>query len=242
MKAYIIEEGKLKNQILTALKTGGAAAAGIANLSDAANALKLHADPRLHRFSRAVSFFVPFPRSVIDELLDGPSHTYLHYYRAVNTLVDDLSLKLSSILEVNGFEAFPVPSSQRTGKQRLDSIFPHRIAGYLAGLGWIGKSGCLVNEIFGPRLRLGTVLTNAHLPPDSPVADCCGSCTACTEACPANAIKGIPFSPNTHVSERLQAELCDSYQNDVRDRFGKRVCGLCLAACPFGRLNSKHGQ
>ncbi len=216
------------------LLDGGALVTGTADLVLAKKAMELYSDQRLTVFPRAVSFAVPFPRSVIDELPHGPSHTYLYYYRAVNTLIDELSLRVTAFLEYRGYQAFPVPSSQRTGKHRLDSIFPHRLAAYLAGLGWLGKSGCLVNEKVGPRLRLGTVLTDAMLPPDSPAAVRCGDCTACTDACPAGAIKGKLFSVDTPFSERLDPDLCDKYQNKVRDSFGKRVCGLCLAACPFG--------
>jgi len=234
---------QLKNEIIRLLTAGGAALAGIADLAAAEEAMAAHADIRLKRFTRAVSFIIPFPRSVIAELAEGPSLTYLHYYRAVNTLIDDLSLRLTSYLERNGYEAFPVPSSQRTGKNRLDSIFPHRIAAYLAGLGWIGKSGCLVNETYGPRLRLGTVLTDAPLPPDHPVEGRCGECNACKEACPAGAIKGRLFAPDVPLSERLEPDRCDKYQNEVRDRFGKRVCGLCLACCPYGRPSKPgHGK
>ncbi|MDW7651497.1 MAG: epoxyqueuosine reductase [Bacillota bacterium] len=233
---------KLKQEMLDVLKNNGAADAGVADLALAAAAMDVHVDPRLRRFSRAISFIIPFPRSVIEELLEGPSLTYLHYYRAVNTLIDDLSIRLTAILEARGYEAFPVPSSQRTGKHRLDSIFPHRVAGYLAGMGWVGKSGCLVNETFGPRVRLGTVLTNAPLPPDGPPEIRCGECMLCTEACPAGAIKGKLFDPDIPLPERLEPQLCDSYQNEVRDRFGKRVCGLCLAACPFGKPHLESGD
>jgi epoxyqueuosine reductase len=225
----------LKEELLQMLLDGGAIQAGVADLTVARLAMEAHADPRLLRFKRAISFAISFPRSVIAELADGPSLTYLHYYRTVNTLIDDLSLRLTTRLEQKGFEAFPIPSSQRTGKHNLASIFPHRIAGHLAGIGWIGKSGCLVNIKVGPRLRLGTVLTSAMLPPDSPAEVLCGSCTACREACPAGAIKGRLFGVDVPLEKRLIPELCDQYQNKVRDHFGKRVCGLCLDACPFGK-------
>ena len=229
------EMQEFKEKLLTTLINAGAGAAGIADLTAAENALQLHADPRLSRFQRAISFIIPFPRSVIEELQEGPSNTYLHYYRAVNTLIDDLSIRLSAMLEVRGYETFPVPSSQRTGTHRLDSIFPHRIAAYLAGIGWIGKSGCLVTQTFGPRVRLGTVLTSLQLPPDKPLDLNCGNCDLCMKTCPVQAIKGVAFTPETPLAERLKPELCDQYHNKVRDRFGKRDCGLCLAACPHGK-------
>ncbi len=230
---------KLKKTLLTALIDAGAVAAGIADLTAAEKAIQLHADPRLARFQRAISFVVPFPRSIIEELLEGPSNTYLHYYRAVNTLIDDLSIRLSAMLELRGYETFPVPSSQRTGTERLNSIFPHRIAAYLAGIGWIGKSGCLITQRYGPRIRLGTVLTSAPLQVDKPLDISCGKCNLCMQTCPAQAIKGVTFTPDTPLTERFKPELCDQYQNKVRDRFGKRVCGLCLAACPSGKPTLK---
>ena len=204
----------------------------------------MFADLRLKRFVRAVSFLVPFPRSVVAELLEGPSLTYLYYYRVLNTRIDDLALQITTLLESKGFSAFPIPSSQRTGKHKLESIFPHRLAARLAGLGWIGKSGCLVNKTYGPRLRLGTVLCDAPLPPDREHEILCDECTACTLACPSGAIKGRLFLPEMPLYERLVPELCDSYLDRVRDRFGKRICGLCLAACPVGKPGSEleHGQ
>lgn len=229
----------LKEETIKLLLNGGAMQVGVADLSSAREAMLIHADRRLLNFGRAVSFAVAFPRSVIHQLTEGPSHTYLHYYRAVNTLIDDLSLRVTTAIESKGYHAFPIPSSQRTGKHKLESIFPHRIAAFLAGLGWIGKSGCLVNERVGPRLRLGTILTDAPLPPDSPAEVLCGDCTACTEACPAGAIKGRLFAPDVPLEERLDPSSCDKYQDIVRDRFGKRVCGLCLAACPYGRPHSE---
>ena len=225
----------LKTELLNFCLEKGASLAGGANLGQAREAIEAYASPTLHHFPRAIAVAVPFPRSVIAELLQGPTRTYLHYYRSVNTLIDELSIRLTARLEAEGVAAFPIPSSQRSGIKKLDSIFPHRIAAYLAGLGWIGKSGCLVNATYGPRIRLGTVLTTAQLPADAPVADGCGSCSACVAACPAKAISGIPFSPDIPFTERFLPVRCDSYQNDVKIDFGQRVCGLCLAVCPYGR-------
>jgi len=126
-------------------------------------------------------------------LLEGPTHTYLHYYRVVNARLDDLGLRISSYLQVRGFRTFPIPSSQRVSRDRLAGIFPHRLAAQLAGLGWIGKSGSLITREFGPRIRLVTVLTDAPLCPNQPVdsaAKNCGECQLCIKSCPAQASKG----------------------------------------------------
>ncbi|HHX74321.1 MAG TPA: hypothetical protein GX699_05390, partial [Firmicutes bacterium] len=140
----------MKTELLRFCLERGASPAGVADLGQARAAVAAYANPTLHHFPRAIAFAVPFPRSVIAELLQGPTRTYLHYYRSVNSMIDELGVRLTAMLEARGYAAFPVPSSQRSGKQKLDSIFPHRIAAYLAGLGWIGKSGCLVNATCGP--------------------------------------------------------------------------------------------
>src|SRR4030042_5597859 len=108
----------------------------------------------------------------------------------MNARLDDIALRLSNLLVSDGLAAYPIPASQRNGRDRMQSIFSHRMAAHLAGLGWIGKNCCLITPIAGPRVRLVTVLTDAPLAPGSPMDSRCGDCTACVDACPPHAIKG----------------------------------------------------
>src|SRR5437667_102262 len=57
-----------------------------------------------------------------------------------------------------------------------------------AGIGWLGKNSCIINEGMGSWLLLGEILTTLELPFDDPAIDRCGTCRRCIDACPTNAI------------------------------------------------------
>lgn len=186
-------------------------------------------------YPRAVSIAVIFPRAIVQELLRGPSHTYLYEYNILNARLDDIALRVSNSLQVVGYASYPVPTSQRHSGDRFQSIFSHRLAARLAGLGWVGKSCCLVTPQYGPRVRLVTVLTDAPLAAGSPLNRDCGDCTECADACPPGAIKGAHFRTDQPLRDRFDAAACTTHKDKVRDRWGKRCCGLCLASCPIGQ-------
>jgi epoxyqueuosine reductase QueG len=229
----------LREELERKAREWGASLFGVADLSSAkAYIEEVFGDELLH-LDRAVVMAVPYPAAVVNQLQAGPTHTYLHYYKIINSRLDDLALRIALLLQDEGYEAFPVPASQRVTEDKLAGIFSHRLAASLAGLGWIGKNSALINPTYGPRLRLVTVLTDAPLPADKPIKERCGRCTACVEACPASAITGKAFHPADPLEERLHAGECDKYLSKVRVSFGKRVCGRCLAACPWGMKTRK---
>ncbi|GJM21710.1 MAG: epoxyqueuosine reductase [Planctomycetota bacterium] len=104
-----------------------------------------------------------------------------------------------------------------------------------AGLGWIGRNTMLLNERLGPWMLLAEILVDAHFPPDAPAAFRCGSCTACVDACPTDALDG---------KGQLDAGRCLSYwsiehRGELPEAWGAALghrafgCDDCLAACPF---------
>lgn len=231
-----MEPEKLKKEIARLINDWGGDLFGVADLEEVAGAIAQEYGEQFRDLTQAISVAVFFPKSVVNELAQGPTHTYLRYYDTVNTRLDDIALRLSNYLQKKGFHTFPVPASQRVGESKLAGIFSHRLAAHRAGLGWIGKNCSLINPEVGPRLRLVTVLTNAPLPVDTPLEkECPKECQLCQNACPPSAIKGVAFQVGDTLDTRFDAQACNEYLTRVRHSFGKRICGRCLAACPVGR-------
>jgi epoxyqueuosine reductase len=112
-----------------------------------------------------------------------------------------------------------------------------RIYAKYAGLGWIGKNTCVINQKIGSWLFLGVILTSLELTPDLPAADRCGTCTRCLDACPTNAFT----APHQMDASRCIAYLTIEKRGDVpldfRDQMGRHVfgCDICQDVCPWNR-------
>ena len=182
----------------------------------------------------AVSFVIPLSDSIVDSINDAPTHTYFHHYRTINVHIDSISLKAGFILERAGFNYVPVPASQSVGG--TVGMFSHKYAASLSGLGSIGKSGLFISEKFGPRVRLGTILTNAEFPVENTEPKCmCGDCRECVKACPAQAISGEMWQAGDDRSIIIDAKACSDYMKKAFQHIGRgAVCGICMRVCPKG--------
>lgn len=191
----------------------------------------------LSQFSRAVSYVFQMEPRVMDQLADGPTDAYSVLYAQVNLRIDAMGAELVRALERAGYRSWAVPSSTRSDPVRIRGDFQHKTAATRAGIGWVGKNCQLLTRPWGPWVRLGTVLTDAPLPPADPVQKSrCGKCTACIESCPAGALKGGTWRPGVGRDVLLDAWACDHFKKTHFMQFhGGHNCGICTRACPVGR-------
>jgi len=196
----------------------------------------------LSKFPFAVSMAVRLSNGVIDGITEeDPTEIYVHHYKTVNTLLDNIALRVANYSQAEGHDAMPIPASQVLDEERLLGAVSHKAIAVLAGLGWQGKSLLVVNENFGPRIRLVSVLTTMPLIPDKPVENRCGDCTACVKVCPESAIREASFQKYALLREEaLDAQACNRRLRKIADnpRYGVRVCGVCIKVCPWGKKTS----
>jgi epoxyqueuosine reductase len=216
---------------------------GVADISMKSDEVTKQGGALVAGYPRAISFGIAIPRSVTDALLlrDGYD-TRLTYqnqgYDVLNARLDRVTSLVSQAVTRVGFRALPVPAAERIDSEMIAGSFSHKLAAGLCGFGWIGKNGLLVTERYGPRVRWGSVLTDAPLASASKmVSSRCGGCSVCAAACPVGAIKGVPFIEGMDRDELINVHTCDGYFNAMKERGELPVCGRCLISCVMGHGN-----
>ncbi|MFH1368933.1 MAG: reductive dehalogenase domain-containing protein [Elusimicrobiota bacterium] len=188
------------------------------------------------RLTAGVSFGYRMSTGVLDTLTTAPNQVYYFHYQRVNMLLDQTALRITALIQKNGYCALPVPASQVVDWQKQYGTLSHREIARLAGLGWYGRNNLLVNPQYGSGVRYATVLTDMPMKFDKPLKDSCGNCALCIAVCPAGAIK----------KESFDLALCtEQLKNFVKtEKIGQMICGLCVKACKGagGRQKTEDGR
>jgi epoxyqueuosine reductase len=106
-----------------------------------------------------------------------------------------------------------------------------------AGVGWLGKNSLVLRRDLGSWFFLAVILTTVELAPDGPVPDQCGSCTACLDACPTDAIVAPQVVDSRRCISYHTIENRGNIPEDLQPAFGDWVfgCDICQDVCPWNR-------
>jgi epoxyqueuosine reductase len=155
---------------------------------------------------------------------------YTYINQLITEEVDALTLNLSRRLETIGVMNVPVPSDDPSEYWESDrsyarGILSLRHAGYLAGLGKLGKNTLLINDRLGNMIQLGALLLKEDLDAD-PIAGyevCRDDCQLCIQSCPRSALDGTTVNQNA----------CRTLSNYRNERgFILKKCWECRRVCP----------
>ena len=175
-----------------------------------------------------------------------PSIVYSELYNTTNILLDQMAYRLSIGLMKEGYRALFLP---RDGYGDIEilvekpvSSFGHVKAAEYGGLGTIGYNNCLLNPIYGPRVRYVSIFTDAKFEGSPMITEnLCIDCGICKKLCPSKAFQDSHNSPVAQMDK----VACAKHHAALRDE-SRYPCGICVKVCPIGKdrqlFQSHHSQ
>ena len=174
------------------------------------------------------------PEGPMLEVLEDPTKAYIaryalgrDYHKVIRKRLQQLATQVAEAIGPFGYRAF-ADSAPVLEKPLAEK----------AGLGWIGKHTNLINKKEGSWFFLGEIFTDLPLAIDVPATGHCGSCTACIEVCPTQAIVGPYQLDARRCISYLTIELKGSIPLEFRPLIGNRVfgCDDCQLFCPWNKF------
>jgi epoxyqueuosine reductase len=113
-----------------------------------------------------------------------------------------------------------------------------------SGIGWMGKNSLLVNRDHGSFLFLAELIIDLDLEHDGPIKDYCGTCTACMDACPTDAIAEPYVVDGSKCISYFTIELKEELPTEVKGKFENWIfgCDICQDVCPWNRFSKKNHE
>ncbi|WP_299551928.1 tRNA epoxyqueuosine(34) reductase QueG [Seonamhaeicola sp.] len=113
-----------------------------------------------------------------------------------------------------------------------------------SGLGWIGKHSNLLTQQVGSFYFVAELIVDLELDYDAPTTDHCGSCTACIEACPTQAIVEPYVVDGSKCISYFTIELKDNIPAEYKGQFDDWMfgCDVCQDVCPWNRFSKPHKE
>jgi epoxyqueuosine reductase QueG len=228
---------RLKQRLLTKCKDMGIPLVGVADVGRWENPPFQPWMPR-EFFPHSI---LPGARSVVviglpvelPVLETSPSIYYREMYNVLNSLLDQSSYIIAEFLNKAGFPSVFVPrdgyGSIEVLLERPLAFFSHRHAAYCAGLGTFGVNNMILTPEYGPRVRFGSVITEAPLPSD-PLRDdtLCVQCMRCVRMCPSSALQDLDYPEG--ITDK---KACATWSASLHKRHIS-PCGICIKVCPVG--------
>ena len=113
-----------------------------------------------------------------------------------------------------------------------------------SGLGWIGKNSNLITQKVGSFYFIAELIIDLDLEYDNPATDHCGSCTACIDACPTEAIVSPYVVDGSKCISYFTIELKENIPTEMRGKFDDWAfgCDVCQDVCPWNRFSKAHSE
>ncbi|WP_445713296.1 tRNA epoxyqueuosine(34) reductase QueG [Flavobacterium sp.] len=113
-----------------------------------------------------------------------------------------------------------------------------------SGLGWLGKNSNLITQKMGSFYFIAELIIDLELEYDTPTTDHCGSCTACLDACPTEAIVAPYVVDGSKCISYFTIELKDNLPQEMKGKFDDWMfgCDVCQDVCPWNRFSKSHNE